>query len=108
MLHHHGALGDALEEGHFDIGARQQVDDRRGGFLHRAAGHVDDRPTVLGEQFSGFRDLLGDAVAVDVGVEISVREKLDAEPAEEMERVKIEKWLTWLRNQVAAQASKAP
>jgi hypothetical protein len=35
-------------------------------------------------------------------------EKLNAEPAAEMEAEKIEKWLVWLRGQEAAQAAKAP
>lgn len=38
----------------------------------------------------------------------STLEKLEAEDPAEMEAVKIEKWLTWLRQQDAAQAAKAP
>jgi hypothetical protein len=41
-------------------------------------------------------------------LDASVREKLDAEDPADMEREKAEKWLAWLRNQDAAQGTKAP
>lgn len=55
------------------------------------------------EQVTEFKSL-----SAKLNIPVEIREKLEAEPPTEMERVKIEKWLVWLRNQATAQTTKAP
>ena len=54
------------------IAILHELQDRRRRFLHRAARDVDDRPAVLRAQLARVGDLGGDAVAVDVVVEVAV------------------------------------
>ena len=51
----------------------QQLHHRRGGFLDRAARHVDDRPVVLAAELARERDLLGHRLAVDILVVVVLR-----------------------------------
>ena len=60
----------------------QQPNDGGGGLLDGAARHVDDRPAVPGAQPARIGDLVGDLGAVDVVVEIAVRQQLHAVAAD--------------------------
>jgi hypothetical protein len=66
---------------------------------------TEAKPTVLASdaQVTEFKTLVSKLKLAPETIE-----KLNAEPAAEMEAEKIEKWLVWLRGQEAAQAAKAP
>src|SRR5204863_2691448 len=48
------------------MASHQELIDRRGGFLDRAAGHIDNRPMVLGENAARFAHLRSHRL--DIGV----------------------------------------
>ena len=50
-----------------------EADDRRRGFLDRAARHVDDRPAMARAERARLGDLGGDGVPVDIVLEVVVR-----------------------------------